>query len=54
MWDVDRCWTEHIRAIVKGKDCCVRGLGSRVGIRKVDGVLVEKWGGVEGPLHHLT
>ena len=45
--DVDRRWTEHIRAIVKDKGCCVRGLGSRVGIRrKVDGV--EKWGGGGG------
>lgn len=55
--DVDRCWTDHIRAIVKAKGCCVPGLGSRVGVRKVDGV--EKWGGnrvkgdalVVDPLH---
>ena len=42
--DVDRCWGKHILAIIKAKGCCVRGLGSRVGYRKVDGV--EEWGGL--------
>ena len=33
--DVDRCWTEHILAIIKAKGCCVRGLGSRNGHPKI-------------------
>ena len=42
--DVNECFTEHIRAIHKAKGCCVRGLGSRSGKRKVEGL--EDWGGV--------